>query len=252
MSIICTDPRARNYNVDDSLPCYYTIQKNACYIFREVTNQVATPVNESFTASFSMKAGNWVFFHGYQPDMFVHTRDQLYSIKNKKLFEHNTGQPGVYYDPTPQPFMIDVVFNGEDSILNTVSWISSLTDAQGKLVEHSSFTHIMVRSSVQCTGYIPLVDLIAAGADANHRKTMSTFTFNEIRDAVIDRKDDFLSSIFEHYEPVFDPQDVPWYEKALLRDNYFIVRLMHNQSGTRAGEEITLHDVTVDKSKTDR
>lgn len=252
MSIICTDPTARNYNVNDSLPCFYTIRKpSGCFVFKEMTTE-ATKQDRSFTLSYDMDSKNWVFFHGYIPDFYINGRDKLYSLKNGKLYSHNDGDPGVYYDPTPQPFFIDLVFAGKDSILNTISWVTTTLKNDGKLSEFNTFTHLMAWNSTQCTGYIPLVDLVGNPDTANHRKTMSTFVFNEIHDAVIDRQGEFLSDIFAHYEPIFTPQDVPWYDKALLKDNYFVIRFKHDQQGSKAGERVILHEVDIDKSETSR
>lgn len=254
MSIICTDPSARNYNLNDSLPCIYTLRKSyGCFVFREVTTE-ATIVDESFTLSMDKDIKNWVFFHGYTPDYYVHTRDKLFSVKDSKLYEHNNGQPGIYYNNTKQPFIIDLVFSGPDAVLETISWVSSVTNAQGQYKEFATFTHIMAWNSVQCTGLIPLQDILTLQEGANHRKTMSTFTFNDIRDAVVNRGGEFLGDVFSRYAPTFTPEDVPWYDKALLKDNYFVIRFMHDNGVTagRAGEKITLHDVNIQRQNTIR
>lgn len=254
MSVICTDQTARNFNLDDSLPCIYTVRKpSGCYVFRQVTTE-ATILDESFTLSMDKDIRNWVFFHSYVPDLYVHDRDKLYSVKNNKLYEHNSGVPGQYHSANKDPFIIDLVFNGPDSILETVSWISSTLDSQKRYLEFATFTHIMVWNSVQCTGLIPLVDVVNSPESNNHRKTMSTFTFNELRDALVGRNGEFLTNVFDHYQANFTPEDVPWYDKAIMKDNYFIIRLMHDNGKDtgRTGEKITLHDISVTKQNTVR
>jgi hypothetical protein len=184
--------------------------------------------------------------------MYVHDRDKLYSIKGNGFYRHNEGTPGVFYAEQYDPFYIDMVFAGGDAILDTIGWASSVWNAQGQFKEFSTFTHLMVWNSTQCTGYISLDDIIKAPDTSTVRKTMSTFTFSDLHDALINRTGEFLTDIFGHYDVSFTPEDVPWYDKALLKDNYFVIRLMHQPSGTRVGEKVMLHDIKIDKTETQR
>lgn len=255
MSIICTDPTARNFNADDDLPCIYTIRKNGtCHVFTQVTTE-AVEKDRSYTISFDKGAENWVFFHSYIPDFYVHDRDKLLALKDSKLYGFNEGKRGQYFSSTPDPFMIDLVFSGRDAILNTIEWVSSLLDKDGIYKEFVTFTHIMAWDSVQCTGLIPLQDVIKSPQVNNHRKTMSTFTFNQIRDVVVNRSAEFLSDVFSRYQFNITPEDVAWYEKGLLKDNYFVIRLMHDNGAeveARENEQVLLHDININTNLSDR
>jgi hypothetical protein len=185
--------------------------------------------------------------------MYVHDRDKLYSIKGTGFYRHNEGISGGFYDDMAiEPFYIDMVFAGGDAILDTIGWVSSLWGTTGEYKEFSTFTHLMVWNSVQCTGYISLDDIIRAPDTSTVRKTMSTFTFSDLHDALINRTGEFLTDIFGHYNVNFTPDDVPWYDKALLKDNYFVIRLMHWPIGDRIKEKMMLHDISIDKTETPR
>src|SRR5579872_4737514 len=170
----CLNPQAVNYNsaatVDD-FSCLYLI-KNAgqCHLFKDVLPSAIE--DKSFTLSYSMLGSSWVFFHDYFPDLYLHTHQYLYNIKDNIIYKHHEGAPGVYHSPTPNSFFIDVVFMTEirrrlgmvgsdsfkesgDMILESVQWVTEVLENNTEQ-PFNTLTHISIWNSKQHTGRIPL------------------------------------------------------------------------------------------------
>lgn len=100
----CTNPAAVNYNSAanvDNNSCLYLIKEDAtCYAFQDA--DFAGIVDESYTLSFSLEQKDWVFFHDYTPDFYFSGRDQLFNLKDNKIYRHNLGAPGVYHSSIPK------------------------------------------------------------------------------------------------------------------------------------------------------
>jgi hypothetical protein len=248
----CTSPYAANYNSladqdDGSCLFLYKIGET-CYSF----SQEPPLRDESFTLSFSVSDGNWVFYHGYVPDFYYHSRDSLYSIKNRRIYKHNAGAPGKYYEPDPKSFFMDLVFTDQqDMILNTVEWISEVINSLGMEQEFRTFTHITIWNSQQCTGKIPLVNLRPLDDDDNMRRMKGAWSFNDFRDMIKNRDGDFLQDLFGDFAVKSDKLTTKksWFDKALMEDRYFIVRLEYDNSD---GNTVFLHDTTINENESDR
>lgn len=243
-----THPAAKNYNplatVDDGSGFYLRKVGDVCMAFSEISGVR----RENITVSYSPVAENWVFFHGYHPDQYIEDRNQLLTVKNNQLYKHNAGPYGLFYEDEPQSFMVDLVLRAErESILSAVHWVSEILLA-GKDQELETFTHITIWNNNQCTGRIPL-STVMEDLEAQVRKGKGAWSFNDFRDVVINHNLPFLKSIFEDYAVDETAIDVtlPWYEKELLVDDHFIVRLEFS-NGTN--NQILLHQygATLDDS----
>lgn len=227
----CTNPSAVNYNSsatqDDGSCIFLAKVNNICYAFGEVTNALE---DQSFTISYSLESNAWVFFHDYIPDFYIGTRKKLYATKDSKIYKTNAGPMGQFFSSSPSSFFIDIVYNySQEVILESVQWFTELMDNLGQIDEFATFTHITVWNGQQCTGRLQIVDYVPMGI-LGERKTVAQFSFNELRDIVINRSGQFMTDIFANMVPIseaLDP-DQPWYEKRLLQSNYFIVRLEYD------------------------
>jgi hypothetical protein len=250
----CTNPNAVNYNpaatVDDGTCLYLENLGLTCVAFEDVA--AADVKDESFTLSYSIKGKDWVFFHDYFQDMYFSTRDQLYSIKDRKIFKHNSGAPGVYYGAV-KPFFVDVVFNnGVDATLNSLNWLSEVFNTAGEL-EFSTLTHITVWNGQQCSGRITIDEVFKAeNLSFEHtRKTKSLWSFNTFKDLIITRGTPFLENIFNNFAVIGSAMstELPWYEQKLFEGDYFIVRFEFDNV---SGNQVVLHGVDVDITKSYR
>lgn len=210
----------------------------------------------SFTASFSIVGHSWAFYHDYVPDMYFHTREKLWSIKNNRIWKHNDGAPGLYYNEVPQPFFIDIVFNGDsDMLLETITWMTEMVQGNVGIsdndTEWSTLTHITIWNSQQHTGRIALKTVFENLQYEDMRKTQGQWTFNDFRNILIDRNIQFLTSVFNDYlvDPAMVDSNKPWYEAELLEDKYFVVRFEFDNISQK---QIILHSINAQVVKSDR
>lgn len=248
----CTNPAAANYNsaatVDDGSCIYLLKIEGNCYAFQD-----EPPLRkDDFTLSYALDGTNWIFFHDYIPDFYFSTREKLFSLKNKKIYEHNAGLPGKYYDEEVKPFFMDIVFRFDyDVILNTVKWMSEVLDSLGAEKEFETFTHVTIWNNQQCSGKVTLSELKRGLEYITHSKTRGEWTFNEFRDYVLNRDGNFLKTLFEDLRP--DPNKLttsrPWYEEAMMNGQYFIVRLEYDNT---SGNTVFLHGAAIDTDPSPR
>ena len=147
----CLNINAVNYNGladTEDYSCKYLIKHaGICHLFQDVVPPTDL-VDKSFTMSYSVKESSWVFFHDYIPDFYFHTRENLFSIKEQKVYKHNDGHAGQYYSGT-KPFFIDIVFRGkEDMLLESIQWVSEFLTSSTDL-KFSTISHISIRNSIQ-------------------------------------------------------------------------------------------------------
>lgn len=245
-AVACTNPAAINYNpqaTSDDGSCLY-LEKigGVCYAFQDL----ADVQDQSWTLSWSLEGDNWAFFHDYTPDYYIQVRKDLYTAKNSRLFKHNSGLPGVYYGGTPKPFFVDVIFNSDqESTLNTIRWVNSVLNSNGGEAPFDTLTHITVWNSQQCTGRVALSQVFTDLEYDDMRKTQGTWSFDNFRDKVISQGTNFLQDIFDNFAVnlAMLSDDLPWFERQLMEDFYFVVRFEFDNS---SGKKLYLEETNVD------
>lgn len=255
----CTNPAAENYNeiaTEDDNSCVYLVSmEGQCLQFEDIAEK---PVDESFTLSFDTVDKQWAFFHDYQPDFYIHTRQSLYNIKNSKIYKHNEGPRGLYYDRTqPAPFFIDVAFvNKDTATLNAVKWISEVRaggsdiDDNSAALYNETITAITIWNNYQCSGRIVLDKNKPALMDNNNRNSLQNWSFNDFRDITLENVQ-FLDNLFNDFKvlPNTVKTSMPWFDKSLIEGKYFIVRFEFSNT---ADKQITLHDMDISTDITPR
>lgn len=244
----CTNPNAVNYNpnatFDDGSCLYLSKIGGVCYAFQDVAPDAL--VDKSFTLSWDIIGGNWVFYHDYIPDFYFSTREKLYLLKQNKLYQANVGIPGVYFDPTKtNSFFVDVVFNGKEELtLNAINWITQVMNQDDSIAQFDTLTHITVWNSYQCSGRIPLSQ-IYKDLEYQARKTAGRWSFDDFRNLMITDGVPFLQDLFHNFAvvPGTTSDDIPWYEKEDMEDNYFMVRFEFDNT---SGKKIYLSDTDIE------
>lgn len=250
MAAGCTNTKAVNYApaaTEDDGSCIYLVKEaGICYAFdEEVTTR-----DESYTASYSFDGKNWVFFHDYVADFYFHTKENLFSLKDNKIYKHNSGLPGVYYTGVPKSFFVDAVFNDNaEMILNSIQWIAEVLNQQ-KEVEFSTLTHITVWNNQQCSGRIAITDAVA-NMVYDRFKNKSIWNFDDFRDMVKTRGTNFLNDLFNNFDVITAEidQDKPWFDQDLIHDNHFIVRFEFDNTSQK---QVILHEAGVSVTKSPR
>ena len=226
-----------------------------CLWFRDV--QPESIKNCSFTVSYSMEQKNWVFFHDYLPDFYLHTRENLFNLSNQSLYKHKTeGDYGRFYNHEDiKPFFIDVVFaTDSDILLEVVNWMStvgtSTPDQSDRSDEWQTLTHITIWNSQQHTGRVPLDTIFTNLQYLTDRKTMGKWSMNDFRNILTSRGNDFLLDIFQNYglNTAFTGTKT-WSDKELIEDKYIVVRFEFDNS---SGNQLILHDTSIQAQKTNR
>lgn len=255
MAAGCKNPNAVNFdptaNPDDYSCVYMLKNQGNCHWFEDY--EIDEGVNNSFTMSYSIAGKGWVFFHDYFPDMYVHTREKLFTAKDSMLFRHNAGQRGVYHqsgEAPRKPFFIDVVFQSDANlILETVNW---MTDYLQNSTDQpfSTLTHITIWNSHQHSTRIPISKL-QEFKNFTARNTKGQWVFNDFRNLLIDKGVQFLQDIFNDYLVVDDQvnADMGWHRKELLMDKWFCVRFEFDNVQQA---QLVLHDTTIQAIKSDR
>jgi hypothetical protein len=263
----CTHITANNFDpnaTDWGHNCLYVIKTRAtngltgekesfCLLLEDISEYE----EKSFTASYSIQGGSWVFFHDYVPDYYFHTREQLFmSSKGRDFFETHKGNPGVFLNQNvTKPFFIDVVFKTDsDILLESVNWVSSVlndtSDNSSKDSEWKTLTHISIWNSQQHTGRIVLQEVFKNLQMETSRLTQGHWSFNDFRNILQSRGTQFIKDLFEDYALVSNTVgNKPWYEKELLQDKYMVIRFEFDNSQKK---QVILHDLSVKAQKTNR
>lgn len=248
----CTNPIATNYNpaaTQEDYTCVYKVKPDKSF------KDYQPLIDTSFTLSYSLEGKGWVFFHDYIPDFYFHTREKLYTAKTNRLYEHNAGNPGLFYDDTPKPFFIDVVFKSDsDIILETVNWITETLnyslDNSAVESEWETITHLSIWNSQQHTGRIAIKDIFKNVQYQTSRRTMGEWSFNDFRNVLAERGTQFLGSLFQDYALLPSAvKDKGWYDRELMEDKYFVIRF---ESINASGKQLVLHQTNIQALKSDR
>jgi hypothetical protein len=218
--------------------------------------------NKSFTASYSIEAGNWVFFHDYIPNFYFHTRENLYNVYIQDFYKHNKKDSyGQFHltlgqeNPPINSFFIDIVFKTDsDFLLETVNWVSSSlhnkTDAHDRSSEWNTLTHITIWNSQQHTGRISLESVFTDLQYTTSRKTNGAWSMNDFRNILKDRGLQFIEDLFKNYALIPSTAETkPWYDAELIEDKYVVIRFEYDNS---LQNQLILHDTSIQAQKTSR
>lgn len=260
MAAGCKNPTAVNFNLaatSDDYSCIYLFEnQGTCYEFIDVQPDLFE--DKSFTLSYSILGGCWVFFHDYAPDMYIHTRENVYALNNKQamLYKMNAGPAGQYMNGTTESFFIDVIFkDGGDMLLETISWITEFLAGSNVNTDQffQTLTHIAVWNSYQHTGRLALTQIWEDLEYNNIRRTKGEWVFDKIRDSLIftDNAADFIMDIFNNYAIIQNQvNEYPsWTDQAPLEDKWFTVRFEFDNS---INAKVVLHDIAAQVLKKDR
>lgn len=274
----------RHFYLDDHVEITDEYELNNCpylpagvgynLIFDEVNNRILVTKryfyeresgkieSHDWTVSFSLKFNAWVSFHSYFPDKYFFILDTLYSIKNGKIYRHQSIEEGYnkFYDRI-QPFIVEFVSNNSPmttKVYNHIRYISNAYryDTRTKsFVEkrYLTFNKALLSNSRQCSGLMNLKvkDITDPALNYMQEQVINTnngtilldrnerdWLLNDLRDYVINyAKPLFIKRYYKTdvEEPTFDVQDLnesvidinkDWYNLESFRDKFLVIRLI--------------------------
>lgn len=265
----CLNPNAVNYNSEansEDYSCLYLIKDaGICHLFKDVAPESIE--DKSFTLSFSMLGNAWVFFHDYFPDMYIHTHQYLYNLKDGTFYKNNEGAPGIYHDTKPKSFFIDMIFTTEvrkklgmvssdffresgDMILESVQWMTEILQSNVDQ-PYQTLTHLSIWNSKQHTGRLPLDQIFKDVQYKQMRRTQGSWSMNDFRDIIQSDGSAFILDLFNNYalDITKVPTNVPWYNKKVIQDQWLCVRFEFDNI---SGSTVLLHDTIIQAIKTNR
>lgn len=218
--------------------------------------------NKSFTISYDWESKSWSAFHDYTPDYIFNTRTRLHSSKKQlglsKLFEHNFGPRGVYYNaidatPVPYPSYVDVVFRGPKEnpkdpssktlslILQSINWITEAINGNSTTY-NETFDYVTVRTIHKCSGRVELTNGISILPDHNNRNIQGGWQFNAFRNLVINPDEPIVNDIYNNYSVISANinENKAWFDKSRFEGKFFIIRLEYSNS---LGKILYLHEI---------
>lgn len=197
--------------------------------FQEVDESYLT--DESYTISYSLVGNSWDSFHEYIPDKCFHTRDNLFSIKQGKVYKHRANNKCIYYDGVPKNSIISPTFViGKHIMFENVYIIASVLNSENIRI-NKAFKRILVYNSYQSTGWTDIVVYDESKSfkdnydEINTRRVKEGYFINKLRD---NKANEYLSQVNEKLNGyLFNNLNLTNIRDGVkrLNDNYFIVLL---------------------------
>ena len=192
-------------------------------------------LDHSYTICFYPRDKAWRGFHSWLPDFSFSTYSKTFSFKDQRLYVHNKGPRGRFYNNVYYPSFVDAVFadnTDQQKMLQAIKWKSEISDANSELFD-TPIDFITVRTNVQCSEKTPLVNI------TNVRKTKGSWYFNRFRDVVKRNADSsftqFLKDVFNDFEIDTDQLDseVSLFVQRRFVSPYFVVRFEFTNVGDK-------------------
>ena len=191
---------------DKLIPCTSTCREDKYKIGVDHEFNRILFSNGEITMSFDYIRNKWISFHSYLPELFIFDRFNTYSVKDGKIWIHNSSQYGNFYN-TQYPFMVEFATNTSNKggmfpfvYESTLFDFEANQSLNGQPVNNLplTFDRIWLRNTHQSTGWLDTelrypnkhVDMLqeisnVPGAVRLHREHMN-WRMNEVRDSIID------------------------------------------------------------------
>jgi len=218
-------------------------------------------LNNSYTASFSLKHNHWVSWHSYLPSFYMFVQNKFYSWKHglANIYKHN--EKGLYrtFYEEEAPFIVEIV-DTNNLLLSKVNdgylfqTEAKKFDAETQEYyddENVTFNKVLAYNTRQISGE---KEMVVKASDFNYLMEQLTntttqilvdrnerdWTINELRDYCSNNnvplfRKDLLSLQADYFiDKVVNPDainlDKDWTELASFRDKFLVVRLTYDAS----------------------
>jgi hypothetical protein len=150
----------------------------------------------SFTISYSFITNGWSSFHDYLPNYYVQKSDNFYSVINDdsnesgKLWEHNKGDFGMFYNRIPSVSEIEFTINEANNVEKVFDNLEVYCDIYdenlGRYVYRNFFNTIQIYNNYQNTDQVNLILSNPQGINDNVKLKKNHYQLSIPRDQVID------------------------------------------------------------------
>lgn len=219
----------------------YTITEVVTNIPTEITTIETVPLepiestilDNSWTKSFDIKEKNWISYHSYLPNFYIHNNKSFYSYKNNitGLWKHNIiGEFQTFYGTT-YPYILDYVSSSSPLTTRMWEYLHFIVDAQTYDaiaqdyvdINNEFFDKIILYNSRQCSGELTI--------NVKRNDVSENFFINQLTDGqtgeiLADRveRNWFINNIrdrrTDYSKPIFLKN------LSVLQSNYFIDKIV--------------------------
>lgn len=202
--------------------------------FNSQYRRILISLGNEHTISYYPEFSFFGSFHTYSPDIFFDIYDKFYGIKNNSIFEHNSGDFGVFYGDVKEKASIVFVDNRSPETSKLVRSVQFNTEVyeNGSEIVNETFTKFKVMNSYQDT--VDYKDIVPFVFDQEidylnqieARRTKRLWFVNGFRD--------------ETNVPQGTSQKERWLYQRRFEDKYTIVELVYDNE-----RQIYLYDAEV-------
>ena len=124
---------------------------------------VTLPVDNSYTLAYSEPLNTFVSYRSYKPIMYINDKKHIISPKpqltlpttSSKLYIHEEGNRGVFYDNDPSESSITITVNKEPyvtKIFDNIRWLTEVFNNDGTEASGETFSEAEIYNTYQTTG----------------------------------------------------------------------------------------------------
>jgi hypothetical protein len=208
------------------------------------TQECADIIAKRITLSYSFINNGWVSFHDYYPDLLIHNRYNLFSVKHNTIYQHNSKLTFCTYymneyntDINIYSDIVDYIFNsfnnvefgyyGQNTIKlhNSFDITANIFDINNNYIYDRQVDEIVVYNDTQCTGVIDITNLKNWFTDNGYRIVNNKGHFNKLIDIVKDDKERFMDSNYNLINSNLGQKN--FFEKSNFISTFIVIRLLH-------------------------
>lgn len=232
----------------------YFKNKAGCIIQREIKSYsiFTNELTDSFTMSYSANTQRWTSFHSYTPDSLVQIGEDLHSLNNNILEEHNVGAVGKFYNIIHRS-VVDLVFTAPEHVIwSFFYWNTIVNQSNGVYIYDETIDSVTVRNLYQTSGQIELekfYNITRYQEEYNLTSILKNYWhFNSFRDRA-NVNQSIIRNLYQNYDTIESnllPNDIPEHRLHRMTSPYVILRL---EESNQRGYEFQLNGVNAVISK---
>ena len=166
-------------------------------------SSVLTIIDNSYTLAYSEPLNTFVSYRSYKPIMYINDKRHIISPKPQltnpttasKLYIHEEGDRGVFYDNEPSESSITITVNKEPyatKIFDNIRWFTEVFNPNGTEASAETFSEAEIYNTYQTTGVRTVFKRLMR--EWKHAITYAQNSKNRIRSHYVKQKFKFLNN----------------------------------------------------------